>query len=329
MLYFQAGDYENAFIDLEEARTAESASVVTCRNAKRTFADALKQEAQECCNAGDHVTAQAYYRLYAQYVSSIEGQAMLKECVEHSQTAALSIVSAEPSGTDSIALAWTGSTEAYRVCWTSDLSGTSGVSAQIIQGNNAELTSLLPGTEYRITVEPASPETVIPVAVVQPEPGTQDMAEVTVSTLSADKYPSGKLKYEGSSVVGMSQLLLKKGITPQQVFYYNESYRRESNDNSFSESDLASYELICLVSYSYTSDEAITVPVTCILRSPSSGAFRSEAKEYEFPNSGLCVSFDELLSMAEDAHSSLAKEEYAWEIYLDGMLFCKGTFSIN
>ena len=152
MLYEAYGDFASAFEALETARTAVGASAKACKDAKEQFGEAMKTEAQACCDRGDHEQAQSYYQLYADNVNIFQGQALIRQCQQHSQVTPLSMGTVAAAGPNAIALSWVGGAGAYRVSWSADLTGKAAPESKVVQGNATELTGLLPGTAYRVTV---------------------------------------------------------------------------------------------------------------------------------------------------------------------------------
>lgn len=336
MLHWKYGDYESAFAALESARTAAGASATACMEAKEQLSKAIKQEASFCCSQGNHQRAQAYYQLYIQYVNQFEGRMLLNECEQHSQTAPLKIVAATGTGPSAISVSWTGEGHEYLVSWSNDLTGRKTPETRAVKEKSLEITGLLPGTEYRVTVSAAASDDPGPVSH---EAGKTD--ETVARTLSAAKLPSDVLHLISSETAGItrSEAVLKK-MTPGEILDQRydpgkrfEKYYCLKEDHAFSVSEATQYALYCFVSYRNLTGQEINMPSFCVLRSSTFGVYRTETQNCLIPADDQVYSFwiriDDLIQAIQDDFSALPQDQYIWEIYFDGKFFCRGFFSIQ
>lgn len=314
MVKLEANDFTGVFEALKAARTAPSASVKLCEDAKKQAAETLRKEAQACCARGAHEQAQAYYHTYISYVNSEEGQFLLDQCIrEHALR--ISAVSADAGN---ISLSWTGDAGVYTVSWSADLTGKTPPESREINGNAAKLTGLLPGTDYRVTVMAAS-----------------GSAAETVGTLPAEKYPAQSLYVRDTETAGITRnrVILNSKQPDEILFQLDEKYYCWRDDYTFTAADLEEFSLYGFVTYENRSSNKIHASMYYLIRSPSTGVHASEKTTFDTPGDALpypaWVNLEELLCEIAADYSSLPREQYTWEMYLEDMLFCKGNFTVK
>lgn len=331
VLDLEYNDFTGAFEAIEAARTAPGASAKACKDALEQFAQALKAEAQACCSRGAHEQAQEYYKLYGEYVNRYEGKSLLAQCVQHSQTAVLSI-HMNQAETGTVSLSWTGGKDTYSVSWSADLAGKKAPESMTVKGTEATLTGLFPGTDYRVVVSSVS--------------NAAETAEIVVRTLSAEKYPAKKIRLLRTETAGITRnSMILNMMPPNEILEnrYDSRYETLScwrDDFSFTDIDLNSYALYGFASYENLTLTEFRASIYYMLRSPTAGVYTSETMEVDISAGTLpsgepipyrlpAINLDDLLQTIYDDHSSFPKDQYTWEIYLDGMLFCRGSFAIK
>ena len=311
----QSLDFTGAFEALQTARAAPGASVKLCEDAKKQIAEALMKEAQACCVSGAHEQAQAYYHTYIAYVNAGEGQALLDQCLrEHTLT-----IRADAAASTSVSFSWTGGDGVYTVSWSADRTGKTPPESREIKGNTAQLTALLPGTDYRIAVKAVS----------------GSAAETVVQTLPAEKYPARSLYVRNTETAGITRnrVILNSKQPDEILFQLAEKYYCWREDSSFTPDELEEFSLYGFVTYENRTPDHIHASMYYLIRSPSTGVHASEKTAFDAPGDArpypVSINIDELLREITDDYSSLPREQYAWEIYLEDLLFCKGSFSVK
>ena len=329
ILDLEYNDFAGAFEALEAARTAPGASAKACKDALAQFAQALKTEAQSCCHRGKHEQAQEYYKLYAEYANRYEGKSLLDQCIQHSQTAELNI-QVDGVDTSTISLSWNGGSDTYSVSWSTDLSGKKAPESQVIKGTKATLTDLFPGTDYHIVIKAGSLSD-------KPSQAAAGTAEIVARTLPAEKYPANVLRLMNTETAGIKRNSLSK-MSPKDILdlRYDPIYEKYScwrDDYSFTAIDINSFVLYGFASYVNHTSKAVHASLYYLLRSTIAGVYVSETKAFETPADTytytVSIDLDTLLQEIYDDYSSIPQDQYTWEIYLDDLLFCRGSFTVK
>nr|MBQ4453935.1 hypothetical protein [Clostridia bacterium] len=180
-----------------------------------------------------------------------------------------------------------------------------------------QLENLLPNTTYEI--------------VITDEDNSQVSSSLTKTVLSADQYPSGKLKYVRMEVAGIqNDGSILDLVTPEQVFNDYPVFLYQSEDNAFLASKLSSYTLYGSMVYKNMTSEEMNVEIGLILRSTQSGAFYSEEGNIILPADSRaqirCFNIGKIL---DNVKPDLIVDQYSIEVYIDNMLFCREVFTVK
>ena len=338
VLDLEYNDFAAAFEALEAARTAPGASAKACKDALEQFAQVLKAEAQSCCSRGAHEQAQEYYILYAEYVNRYEGKSLLDQCIQHSQSVELNI-HVDSTDASTISLSWNGGNDTYSVSWSTDLTGNKTPESLIIKGNGVTLTGLFPGTDYHIVVSSGS-------STAKPDPIISETADIVTRTLPAEKYPAKSLQALRTETAGITRYnFILSRMTPIDILdlRYDPVYEKYScwrDDFSFTAVDVNSFALYGFASCMNLTSETIHTSMYYLLRSPTAGVYGSEKTEIDIfadtmpsgepiPYRLPVINLDALLQEIFNDRFSFPQDQYIWEIYLDDMLFCRGSFTIK
>ena len=106
-----------------------------------------------------------------------------------------------------------------------------------------------------------------------------------------------------------------------------------NKDYSYTVNEAVSFALHGFASYKNQTSKGIQASMYYILRSAKTGAYASETMRFTASADAqpytLSVDLDELLQKIQDDYFDIPQGQYTWEIYLDGMLFCQGNFTIK
>lgn len=181
-----------------------------------------------------------------------------------------------------------------------------------------ELTSLIPGTTYSVTVMDADNHEVF--------------SNCTFSTLAAERLTRDDIHFKRISLVGIEKQVLDYAEMSFEELYEMKPSLFTTPENSSINYQLLENSSFCFItSLEYLGEEDITIPVMSILRSDNNGVRKTEEKYLNVKSKMFMITMDlnDLLQQFVNSVYDLKTDSYKYELYIDGQLCAEYVFAIE